>query len=71
MKTLTSLPGLKTSPTIFAVILWVPLTSVYVSPTAVLVSLRKSVLTSISVVLADWEYQVPEISAKPDHDGLL
>ena len=69
MKMFTSLPGAKTSPTIFAVTLWVPLTIVYVSPTAVLVSLRNSVLTSISGTLADCEYQVPEISARPDQDG--
>jgi len=66
----TSSPGAKTWPTIFTATLRPPLNSVYVSPTAVLVSLRKRVLTSISGVLADGEYQPPEISARPDQAGL-
>ena len=70
MKMLTSLPGANTSPTIFAVTLWVPLTSVYVSPTAVLVSVRNSVLTSISRALGGLRVPAsPEISARPDQAG--
>jgi len=44
------------------------LTRVYVSPTAVLASLRNRVLTSIPGMPADCEYQPPEISARPDRD---
>ena len=69
MNTFTSLPGAKTSPTIFAATSWQALTIVYVSPTDSEVSVRNSVLTSICRTPGDCEYHAPEISCRLDQAG--
>src|SRR5690348_12548205 len=64
-----SLPGRKTSPTIRTVVRRPPEANVYVDPTEVPVSVRKSVFATISRVPGELEYQRPLSSAIPLHAG--